>query len=131
MCPSPTKAAYTAFLFSFIFIFFCSLKVDQSPTEKLKSGDISGCSFYNTDSNMMLKFKDGVLTCTKWSGALNQTGIYKLDEYSVSYGFSKHGMSGNINGIPFIVLSKAIPNGSTFYIRYSGLNYFLYGNTAN
>jgi hypothetical protein len=108
-------------------IIFCtsSFKTRPPAYERLKSGDILNCAFYNADSFTIIEFKNGYLDYARWSGTPGNSGEYKIEEYTLNYTYSKNGMCGNINGIPFMIIDKSKPNAPAFYMGYNGLGYFL------
>jgi len=96
-----------------------------TPYERLKNGDITGCAFYSAESFTILKFKNGSLTYTRWSGLPGSANQYKIEEYNLPYSYYKPGMSGNINGIEFIILNRTAQDRPNYYLNYKGVTYIL------
>jgi hypothetical protein len=119
------KNLSTIVIFSVAFNCKAAFKAGPTPYERLKSGDISNCAFYNADSFSIIKFKNGYLTYSRWSGLPGNSGEYKIEEDTLNYTFTKNGMCGNINGIPFMIIDKSKPDLPIFYMGYKGLCYIL------
>jgi len=110
-----------------VVLLFCLIlfQTGQTPTERVRKGDILNCAFYNTDSNAILKFTYGQVSYSRWSGTPGGAGVYKIETYDLAYSYNKQGMSGNINGVPFILLNKTAMGSTIFYIKYNSLIYVL------
>ena len=111
-------------LFSVIFC-FCSFQNAVTPYERLKKGEVVDCAFYNADAYAIVKFKSGYVTYSRWSGLPGSADQYKMEEYTEPYTYTKSRMSGQINALPFIIVSRTFLNTQIFYLQYNGLTYVL------